>query len=236
MAGAHSQKGQPRPKTASGGHRGWLLAITLTLVAVVAVGVAAVAVRGDYGRAAASPTTSPAHELGLTSTGPFRVVALTPANGTHPGGHQRNRLRGVLRAAQRPLTHAVTQPGRRRHMAVGDAGHLRLRGHRSAGAVSDGDGHRPRRRRRSDQRHRQEADRRGDLPLHRGAGKHPPPPTASGPARLPSGHLHADRSARRTPGGRRAPGGLIRLAVDRAGFADRSVDRRALPTCSPPAR
>ncbi len=82
MAGAHSQNGQSRPKTASGGHRGWLLAITLTLVAVVAVGVAAVAVRGDSGRAAASPTTSPAHELGLTSTGPFRVVALTPTNGS----------------------------------------------------------------------------------------------------------------------------------------------------------
>ena len=67
MAGAHSQKGQSRPKTASGGHRGWLLAITLRLVAVVAVSVAAVAIRGDSVRAAASPTTSPAHDLGLTS-------------------------------------------------------------------------------------------------------------------------------------------------------------------------
>ena len=55
MAGAHSQKRQPRPKTAPGGHRGWLLAITLTLVAVVAVGVAAVAVRGDYGRGRGVP-------------------------------------------------------------------------------------------------------------------------------------------------------------------------------------
>ena len=83
MSGAHSQPRRSRPKTTSGGRRGWTIAITLVAVAVVAVGVTAVAMRGNSGRAAASPTSEPAAEIGVTTyRGPFRVVSETPAGGT----------------------------------------------------------------------------------------------------------------------------------------------------------
>jgi peptidoglycan hydrolase-like protein with peptidoglycan-binding domain len=49
-------------------------------VAVVGVGVGVVASRGAGGRASASPTSSPALEVGAT-TGPFDIVSVTPAAG-----------------------------------------------------------------------------------------------------------------------------------------------------------
>ncbi|MGA3149346.1 MAG: L,D-transpeptidase family protein [Acidimicrobiales bacterium] len=52
-------------------------------MAVVGVVGAAVAVRGDSGRAAASPTSAPAAEIGVTTyRGPFRVISETPVSGT----------------------------------------------------------------------------------------------------------------------------------------------------------
>src|SRR5580698_7656031 len=83
MSGAHSHKRQSRPKTPSTGRRGWVIAITLVSVAVVAVGLAAVTIRGNSGRAAASPTSSPTAEIGVTThRGPFRVISEAPASGT----------------------------------------------------------------------------------------------------------------------------------------------------------
>ncbi len=83
MSGAHSLKRRSRPKTPSAGHRGWVIAITLVSVAVVGVVGAAVAVRGDSDRAVASPTSSLAAEIGVTThRGPFRVISETPVSGT----------------------------------------------------------------------------------------------------------------------------------------------------------
>ncbi len=83
MAGTHAHSRPPRPEQTSEGRHGWLIAITLAIVALVGVGAAAVAVRGTSDRAAASPTSSPASGVELSShPGPFTVVAVTPVDGT----------------------------------------------------------------------------------------------------------------------------------------------------------
>jgi peptidoglycan hydrolase-like protein with peptidoglycan-binding domain len=80
MSVEHAHSKVPRSNTPSSGHRGWFIAITLAIVVVVGVGVAAIASRGDGGRAGASPTSTPALEVGAT-TGPLRVVSVTPTAG-----------------------------------------------------------------------------------------------------------------------------------------------------------
>ena len=116
MAGAHSQKGGRAQKQPPAGHRGWLLAITLAAVAVVAVGVAAVAMRGDSGRAAASPTSAPAREIDAHR--PRRSVPGglgDPRRRDDPGAQRRHHLRAVLRARSvptpRPRRSARPSPG-----------------------------------------------------------------------------------------------------------------------------
>jgi peptidoglycan hydrolase-like protein with peptidoglycan-binding domain len=80
MAGRHSQTKAQRGKKAPASGRGWVLAVSLTTVAVVGVAVAVVAVRNNPGKAGAS---SPTSKVVLTSqSGPFRVVAISPATGT----------------------------------------------------------------------------------------------------------------------------------------------------------
>ncbi len=83
MSGAHSPTRRSRPKSASGSRRGWVIAITLVAVAVVAVGATAVVMRENSTRAAASPTSTAAAEIGVTTDpGPFRILSDTPADGT----------------------------------------------------------------------------------------------------------------------------------------------------------
>jgi peptidoglycan hydrolase-like protein with peptidoglycan-binding domain len=80
MAGKHSHSKPQREKKTPAGGRGWILAVSLTTVAVVGVGVAAVVVRDNPGRAGAS---SPISKVVLTSqSGPFNLVAISPATGT----------------------------------------------------------------------------------------------------------------------------------------------------------
>ncbi len=82
MAGRHSHSKAHGEKKAHAGGRGWFLAVSLTTLAVVVVGagVAVVAVRDNPGRAG---TSSPTGKVVLTSqSGPFTVVAISPASGT----------------------------------------------------------------------------------------------------------------------------------------------------------
>jgi peptidoglycan hydrolase-like protein with peptidoglycan-binding domain len=83
MPGAHSHKATTRPDKASGRRTGWLVAITLAGVAVVAVAATAVVIHESKNRAAASPTSvAPAREVGVaTRAAPFSVASVTPANG-----------------------------------------------------------------------------------------------------------------------------------------------------------
>jgi peptidoglycan hydrolase-like protein with peptidoglycan-binding domain len=83
MPGAHSHKATTRPDKASGRRTGWLVAITLAGVAVVAVAATAVVIHENKNRAAASPTSvAPAREVGVaTRAAPFSVASVTPANG-----------------------------------------------------------------------------------------------------------------------------------------------------------
>jgi peptidoglycan hydrolase-like protein with peptidoglycan-binding domain len=84
MPGAHSQTATTRPDKAPGRRKGWLAAITLAGVAVVAVAATAVVVHENKNRAAASPTSvaAAAREVGVaTRAAPFSVASVTPANG-----------------------------------------------------------------------------------------------------------------------------------------------------------
>jgi peptidoglycan hydrolase-like protein with peptidoglycan-binding domain len=64
------------------GRRGWLIAITAAVVAVVGVGIAAVGVHANSTRASAAPSAAPSRELATTSSaGPFRVLWVNPGNG-----------------------------------------------------------------------------------------------------------------------------------------------------------
>jgi peptidoglycan hydrolase-like protein with peptidoglycan-binding domain len=63
------------------GRRGWLIAITAGVVAVVGVGIAAVAVHTNSTKASAAPTAAPSRELATSGAGPFRVTSVSPGNG-----------------------------------------------------------------------------------------------------------------------------------------------------------
>jgi hypothetical protein len=83
MPAQHAHRRASRPKSSPTGRRGWLIAIALVAAAVVGVGVTAVTMRGSSGRAVASPTSSPADEVGaLTHPGSLSVVSATPGDGT----------------------------------------------------------------------------------------------------------------------------------------------------------
>ena len=82
MPGAHSHKVATRPDKASRRRNGWLVAITLAGVAVAAVAATAVVVHDNRSRAAASPTSVAAREVGVaTRAAPFSVTSVSPANG-----------------------------------------------------------------------------------------------------------------------------------------------------------
>jgi len=79
MSGAHSKAGRSRSKSPSS-TRGWLIAILAVGVALVGV-VTTVAVRGQFTRASATPTSAPARVVGdATPAGAFRVLSATPAD------------------------------------------------------------------------------------------------------------------------------------------------------------
>jgi hypothetical protein len=80
MPGAHSKRGNPRSEARSGSDRGWIVAITVVTIAVVAVGVTAFAMRQNTGQ---TGTTKPsADEIRATTHPvPFTAVAETPAAG-----------------------------------------------------------------------------------------------------------------------------------------------------------
>jgi peptidoglycan hydrolase-like protein with peptidoglycan-binding domain len=82
MPGTHAHSRLARADQTAGGGRGWLLAVTLGVVAVVGVAVAAVSVHRGPTKAVASPAPA-AHGVGVTSpTGPMTVTAVTPAAGS----------------------------------------------------------------------------------------------------------------------------------------------------------
>ncbi len=83
MPGAHSHKATTRPDKASGRRNGWLAAITLAGVAVVAVAATAVVIHENKSRTASSPTSvAAARVVGVaTRAAPFSVASVTPANG-----------------------------------------------------------------------------------------------------------------------------------------------------------
>jgi peptidoglycan hydrolase-like protein with peptidoglycan-binding domain len=83
MPGAHSHTATTRPDKASGRRTGWLVAITLAGVAVVAVAATAVVIHQNKNRTASSPTSvAAAREVGVaTRAAPFSVASVTPANG-----------------------------------------------------------------------------------------------------------------------------------------------------------
>ena len=234
MSGAHSQSEaahapkQPRPDTVVADRH------QLMAVAVVAVGFAAVAIRANH-RAAASPTSSPAAEIGVTTdrSVPHRLGDARRRD--HPGAERRHRHRPVLRAARRPLPHPVAEPGGGRQLAAGDPEHVRLRRLRAAGAVGHRDGHRARRLRRGDER-----DRRTWPPAPPSSSPSPPGRRSASSSCWPSSATSRSPSRRpdrsRPPGGGTTPGGHVRLAVERAGLAGRTVDAWAAPTSSPRAR
>jgi peptidoglycan hydrolase-like protein with peptidoglycan-binding domain len=82
MAGAHSQSKPSRGTSSPTGGRGWFVAVSLVTVAVVGAGVTLLAVRDNPGKAAASPTTSPDKMVLTSQSGPFRVISVSPADGT----------------------------------------------------------------------------------------------------------------------------------------------------------
>jgi hypothetical protein len=81
---AHAHSKPVRADRPGKGRRGWFTAIILAsvaVIAVVAVGIATSAWHGSGGRAAASPTSAPKHGVDASlTTGPFRVVSVTPAD------------------------------------------------------------------------------------------------------------------------------------------------------------
>jgi peptidoglycan hydrolase-like protein with peptidoglycan-binding domain len=83
MPGAHSHTATTRPDKASGRRTGWLVAITLAGVAVVAVAATAVVIHQNKNRTGSSPTSvAAAREVGVaTRAAPFSVASVTPANG-----------------------------------------------------------------------------------------------------------------------------------------------------------
>lgn len=83
MPGTHAHSKLSRADQTAAGGRGWLLAVTLGVVAVVGVAVAAVSVHRGPARAVASPAPAAAHDVGATSpSGPMTVTAVTPAPGS----------------------------------------------------------------------------------------------------------------------------------------------------------
>ncbi len=83
MPGTHAHSRAPRAEQAPKGGRGWLIAVTIGVVAVVGVSVAAVSVHSGTSKPAAATAPAPAHEVGATvQTGPLTVLSLTPATGS----------------------------------------------------------------------------------------------------------------------------------------------------------
>ena len=68
------------------------------------------------------------------------------------------------------------------------------------------------------------------------AGKHPPPPAAAGPARLPAGRLHPGRTARRSPRRRPRPRRARSPGAGASRRRSRVCGRWEPPTGSPRAR
>jgi peptidoglycan hydrolase-like protein with peptidoglycan-binding domain len=82
MPGTHAHSSSSRPEREPRRGRGWFVAITVGVVAVVGVGVAAVSVHDSNAKAAADPTSTPAHEAGsATDSGPLAVSSITPVTG-----------------------------------------------------------------------------------------------------------------------------------------------------------
>jgi len=79
---AHAHTRTTRAREGSRSRRGWIIAITVGVVAVVGVGFAAVAVHSNSPKASAAPTSAPGRELASTSdVGPLKVVSVSPGNG-----------------------------------------------------------------------------------------------------------------------------------------------------------
>ena len=198
MSGAHSQTKQSRPKQASAADRGWVVAITLVAVAVVAVGATAVVVREGTRpglHASTDLDQSAAAEIGVTThparSGSFRD---TPADGTTQvpsdatisvqfseplAAHSPTpSLSPAVAGTWQVVTPDTLHSWRRRPWFRRPTETVTVPGGSSGMTSLDG----------------RELAAGHHLPVHRGPGQHTPAPATAGPTRVPAGELHSGRT------------------------------------------